>query len=141
MKKKLFCVGLATAVALCSAVPVGAKYHISTHDKSINNSDAPSSIALWTETFDSVDEIMNNADANIIGTVISHSIEDRCGIKFTHSYVQTDLGKIYDVLQTGAIVNGKPVNILNDTPLLELNETYFCPLIRLNIMKIMDNII
>ena len=128
MKKKLFCVGLATAVALCSAVPVGAKYHISTHDKSINNSDAPSSIALCTETFDSVDEIMNNTDANIISTVISQSIEDRCGIKFTHSYVQTDLGKIYDVLQTGAIVNGKPVNILNDTPLLELNETYFLSL-------------
>ena len=122
MKKKLFSLSLATAIALSSAISVGADEYFSVD---LNTSETPSAIVLWNETYDSVDEIMQNSDVCIVGDVISQSVEDRYGVKFTHSYVQADTGEIYDVMQTGAIINGKSFNIINDTPLLEIGKSYF----------------
>lgn len=56
MKKKLFSVGLATAVALCSAVSVSASDFV---DSSSN--DESCTMVLWGETFDSIDDIMANS--------------------------------------------------------------------------------
>lgn len=121
MKKKLFSVGLATAVALCSAVSVGASDELE-----VDTVKQPSyAMVIWSETFNSIDEVIQNSDATIVGTVESQSVELVHDLYFTHSYVTTDSGQTYDVLQTGAVINGVPTNILNDTKLLEENEEYF----------------
>ena len=38
---------------------------------------APISTVTWTQTYQSVDEMMEDADVNIIGTVISQTVEAR----------------------------------------------------------------
>lgn len=120
MKKKLFCVGLATAVALCSAVSVSASDFV---DSSSNNESC--TMVLWGETFDSMDDIMANSDVIITGTVESQSVVKLHNLYFTHSYVRSAEGVMYDVTQTGAYVNGEPENIPIDSELLKLNESYF----------------
>ena len=76
MKKKLFSLSLATVIALSSAISVGADEYFSVD---LNTSETPSAIVLWNETYDSVDEIMQNSDVCIVGDVISQSVEDRLG--------------------------------------------------------------
>lgn len=85
-------------------------------------------IVSWTQTYQSVDEMMEDADVNIVGTVISQTIEARGEddtLYFTHSYVEGNNGELYDVLQTGAFIDGEKMNIPYDVSLLEVGEEYF----------------
>lgn len=72
----------------------------------------------WSTQYNSINELKNDADIFITGTVINQTIEQRYNLYFTHSYVQSPEGKIYDVLQTGAYINGTPYNIPIEAPLM-----------------------
>ena len=77
--------------------------------------------------------MMEDADVNIVGTVISQTIEARGEdntLYFTHSYVEGNNGELYDVLQTGAVIGGKEMNIPYDVSLLEIGQEYFLSLVQ-----------
>ena len=57
MKKKLFALGMATAIAITGASPVSAAWS----QKKIEPTQK-TTIAMWTETYDSLEEVMNNSD-------------------------------------------------------------------------------
>ena len=58
MKKKLFALGMATAIAITGASPVSAAWS----QKEKIEPTQKSSFAMWTETYDSLEEVMNNSD-------------------------------------------------------------------------------
>lgn len=70
-------------------------------------------------------QVISNSDICIVGTVISQEIEERDGIYFTHSFVENTDGKIYDILQTGAILAGNYVNVPSDAALMKMAKIIF----------------
>lgn len=122
--KKLFSIFLATAISICAVTPCYAYEEINIpadmeqHLSSIT-------IVDWTETYDSLKDVVYNSDVCLIGSVTSQEIEMREDIFFTHSYVQTEDGNTYDVLQTGAIIDGVGINIPYDAALMETGNDYF----------------
>ena len=129
MKKKLLSVSLATAIALCSAASVGA---IDVGEPVEVNTAPSYGTVIWTETYNSIDELIDNADVCTIASVQSQSVEKIHDLYFTHSYVETEDGCTYDIIQTGAYINGVPTNMINDVALLEEGETYFLCLKEIN---------
>ena len=85
----------------------------------------PITIATWAHTYQSVDEMLEDSDVIVVGTVIGQTVEQDEGLYFTHSYVEGTNDEIYDVLQTGAIINGVEENIPTDVALLENGKDYF----------------
>lgn len=120
--KKLFSVFLATAIAICGAGSVYAEGEPSEQTGTSCNSLCS---VTWEETYNSLDEVMENSDICMIGTVISQEVEQRYDLYFTHSYVQDANGEIFDVLQTGAVIGNTEINVPYDISLLEIGSEYF----------------
>lgn len=122
--KKLFCLFLAVAIGICGAAPVSANDGLDM-SQDFNMTENTVTFVEWSDTYDSAEEMIEKSDVNIIGTVISQEVEQRHDLYFTHSYVEDECGEIYDVLQTGAIIENTEINIPYDSTILELNEDYF----------------
>lgn len=122
MKKRIVSMLLTAMIAFStSAVAVSAESSQVQSEQTIENKTTVS----WCETYDSLYQVISNSDICIVGTVISQEIEERDGIYFTHSFVENTDGKIYDILQTGAILAGNYVNVPSDAALMENGEDYF----------------
>ena len=124
MKKKLFSLCMATAIAICGAASVSAADGWM-QETEMNAGDHSLTMVLWEDTYDSLVEAMSASDITIVGTVTSQSVEVRDEVYFTHSYVEAPDGEIYDVLQTGAMIGGNEVGVPYDAPLLEIGKEYF----------------
>lgn len=90
-----------------------------------NTSQMPITVATWANTYSSMDTMLNESDAVIVGTVESQTVKQVDELYFTHSFVQDQSGNTYEVVQTGAIVNGVEKNVPVDVTLLENGEDYF----------------
>ncbi len=129
--KKLFSVFLATAISMCAVAPCYA-YEDVNATVDMGQSFSTTTIVDWTETYDSLRDVVENSDICLVGSVSSQEIEMRGDLYFTHSYINTEDGNTYDVLQTGAVVNGVEVNVPYDAALMETGDEYFLCLNEVN---------
>ena len=113
------------ALFLTAAIAMNGIQVMATDKNGANGISSSVSLATWSDAYESLEEIMTLADVCTVGKVIKQTVEQRANLYFTHSYVETEDGSLYDVLQTGAIIGDREENIPYDLSLLELGNEYF----------------
>jgi len=120
---KMLSAFLLSAVICTASVMEASAYanNLSTTNKDVASGKVTVS---WSNSYDSLNELAANSDQFVTGTVVRQTTELRHDLYFTHSFISDTNGDIYDVLQTGAVINGIEHNIPYDTPLMCLGQSY-----------------
>lgn len=124
-KSKVFSAVLALAIVLCG-LAWGTRSNSSEPMKGASTS------ATWTEYFESVDEMAENADIGIVGVLYDSETELRSDIVFTRNIVEVvevysgdvQVGDLVEVLQTGGVYGDISTPAFSEVPLMEKNKEY-----------------